>query len=287
MKTPRITHTGNAAVKVLTLFVGLTISLLVSCNKENAAPDFTAEETESTNSEAVESSYLDDADDLASVSLDGESVSGGKFSSDERLACATVTRDGDNASGTVRVDFETGCTDPRGNVRLGAMIIVYKGRWNEAGAHWSITFDHYSVNGVGIEGKRDVMVTSATDSLITSEVVFTDGRLTWPDGRVASREVHHKREHERHGNHLLDRLIIYGSAQGTDRNGRGYTIEILERLVYRRACAAQGVIIPVSGVKLIKHGDRELTIDYGDGTCDNFVTITNKNGRTIRYEVGK
>ncbi|HWA35059.1 MAG TPA: hypothetical protein VG737_13050, partial [Cyclobacteriaceae bacterium] len=69
-------------------------------------------------------------------------------------------------------------------------------------------------------------------------------------------------------------------------SGEGYSIEILERLIYRRACAALGILIPSSGVKLIKSGDRELTVDYGDGSCDNFVTITNKNGRTIRYEVG-
>ena len=43
----------------------------------------------------------------------------------------------------------------------------------------------------------------------------------------------------------------------------------------------------MKGVKFIKHGNRELTVDYGDGTCDNIVTLTNKNGRTVRYEVGK
>jgi hypothetical protein len=28
-------------------------------------------------------------------------------------------------------------------------------------------------------------------------------------------------------------------------------------------------------------------VDYGDETCDNIVTITNKNGRTWEYTVGK
>jgi hypothetical protein len=95
------------------------------------------------------------------------------------------------------------------------------------------------------------------------------------------------REYHRNGNHLLDRLIIYGNAQGTCRNGRGFSIEILERLVYDRRCAEAGVFIAVEGKKLIKHGYRELTIDYGDGSCDNVVTLTNKSGLSTRYEVKK
>jgi hypothetical protein len=46
------------------------------------------------------------------------------------------------------------------------------------------------------------------------------------------------------------------------------------------------VFIPVEGKKLIKHGQREITVDYGDGRCDNEVTITNKNGRSWEYTVG-
>jgi hypothetical protein len=47
------------------------------------------------------------------------------------------------------------------------------------------------------------------------------------------------------------------------------------------------VFIPVSGVKFVTKGLRELTIDYGNGACDNLVTLTNKNGRTVEYEVKK
>jgi hypothetical protein len=61
----------------------------------------------------------------------------------------------------------------------------------------------------------------------------------------------------------------------------------LEELVYDRSCLAEGVFIAVQGKKLVKHGARELTIDYGDGTCDNLVTLTNKSGVSLRYEVSK
>jgi hypothetical protein len=288
MKTTRISHQNAPIGKSIFLCVGVALALLISCNKEeDKAPDFTAEDTESANSDAVEESYFDDTDDVSTEALakDDSDLSGGKTETDERLACATVTREGNRDAGTLRINFGDGCKDPRGNLRRGVIVVVHEGRWNAAGSRWNISYQGYSINGVSIEGSRNVTVTSATDTLIISEVVLKDGRMTWPDGRVATREVNRRREHHRHENNLLDRLIIYGTATGTLRNGRGYTIEILEPLIYRRACAASGVIIPVSGKKLIKHGDRELTVDYGDGTCDNIVILTNKNGKSVRHEV--
>lgn len=268
------------------LFISASLILVTSCNNDDATPDFSPEEIEDANVDAIEDSYFDEGDDLVMEGFAStDSEIGGRTSSDERLACATLTREGTKEAGSLRVDFGSGCTDPRGNLRTGAIVVTHSGRWNVAGSQWSIEFDDYSVNGIQIEGTRQVTVESVTDSLSAYQIVLTGGRITWPDGRVATREVNRRREHERNENNLLDRLIIYGTAQGVFRNGRGYSIEILERLIYRRACVQEGVIIPVSGVKLIKHGDRELTVDYGDGTCDNFVTLTNKNGRTVRYEV--
>lgn len=290
MKTASITNALNALKgKFPLLFMSIMITLLVSCNNEDTAPDFTAEDTESAGFDAMDDYYFDDADDIATEALASEDSdpSGGRVSLDERLTLAVVTHIGTKESGSLKVDFGEGCTDPRGNVRKGAIVVKHEGTWNEAGAHWSITFVAYSINGVSIEGTRTVTVVSATDSLITCDITLVGGIITWPDGRVATREVNRRREHERHENHLLDRLIIYGNAQGTLCNGRGYYIEIVEPLIYDRSCAAEGVIIPVKGKKFIKHGNRELTVDYGDGTCDNMVTLTNKNGRTVRYEVGK
>lgn len=288
MKTINIKNSLSPWVgKISFLTLALTLTLLVSCNNDETTPDFSAEEIEDANLDAIEDSYFDDGDDLiteAFTATDAD-LSGGRVNSDERLLCATITRSGSKAEGGLRVDFGTGCTDPRGNVRTGAIVVVHQGSWNEAGSKWTVSYEDYSINGIQMEGTRTVTVVSSSDSLTVYEVVLTGGQLTWPDGRVATREVNRRREHERNENNLLDRLIIYGTAQGTFRNGRGYSIEILERLIYRRACATEGVIIPVSGVKLIKHGDRELTVDYGDGTCDNVVILTNKNGRSYRYEV--
>ena len=290
MKTPNSTNALQAwSGKLSLLCVSIMITLLVSCNNEDSTPDFSSEDTESAGFDSMDDYYFDDADEIvteALTSADAE-FSGGRSSSDERLICAEVSHTGTKESGSLKVDFGTGCEDPRGNLRKGSIIVEREGAWNVQGSYWTITFLAYSINGVSIEGTRTVTVVSVTDSLITYDITLIGGIITWPDGRVATREVNRRREHERHENHLLDRLIIYGTAQGSLCNGRGYFIEIVEPLIYDRSCVALGVIIPVKGKKFIKHGNRELTVDYGDGTCDNFVTLTNKNGRSVRYEVGK
>lgn len=288
MKTVNFTYVRYALKgRLALLFIGIMISLLVSCNNDDATPDFTAEDTESAGLDAMDDYYFDDADDLAAEALASEDHSGGRRSTDERLTCAEVSYSGTKVSGTLTINFGESCTDPHGNVRSGSIVVGHSGAWNVPGSTWSITSLSYSINGVAIEGTRTVTVVSATDSLIVCDVTLLGGKITWPDGRFSTRELSRRREYERHENHLLDRLIIYGTAQGALRNGRGYVIRILEPLIYDRSCAAEGVIIPVTGVKFIKHGNRELTVDYGDGTCDNIVTLTNKNGRTVRYEVGK
>lgn len=282
MKTTTSQHLNGR--NLFYVLIAAFMFTLAACNQDET-PDFSPEDTEDASLDAIEDAYFDDADDLVGEAFANTESSSGKTATDERLICATITYEGDGASGTLRIDFGDGCADPRGNIRTGAILVTHNGAWDVAGSSWSITFEDYTINDIAIEGLRTVTVLSYTQELSVLDVVLVGGQVTWPDGRVATREVNRRREHERNENNLLDRLIIYGTAQGTFRNGRGYSIEILEPLVYSRECAAEGVLIPVSGVKFIKHGNRELTVDYGDGTCDNFVTLTNKNGRTVRYEV--
>lgn len=259
----------------------------VACSNEDAAPGLTPDEGETASFESQYDSYFNEADDLVTQAFMNEDASNGRVSSDERLLGATILRTGSLLSGTLTIDFGTGITDVHGNVRRGIILLEHTGPWNEEGAQWTITFSGYSINGITIDGTRKVRVVSVTNLIITHEVELIDGRITWPDGTASTRICHYVHEREHDGSQLLNRLIVYGTAQGTLRNGRGYSIEILEDLVFDRSCADEDVFIAVQGKKIIKHGNRELTIDYGDGACDNFVTLTNKSGASIRYEVSK
>ncbi len=281
MKTKEL-MTKTAATLLLAVLLAA-----VGCNNADTPSEFSAEDTDDALSEAFDDSANDDAEDLAVSALSSDGSIGGKiYTTDDRFECAEVTRSGDKVAGTVRIDFGDGCTDKRGRVRRGAILITYAGLWSEAGSSWTVALENYFVNDVQIRGTRQVK-NITTDTLRRRfQVDLEDGEATWPDGRIARRRLHRIREHERDGSsNLLIRLIVYGTAEGNHRNGRGYQIEILEPLVYERSCAAEGVFIPVKGKKLIKHGNRQLTVDYGDGTCDNVVTLINANGRTKEIRI--
>lgn len=279
--------TKELLIKTAATFLLAALLAVVGCTNVDSPAEFSAEDTDDASSEAIDDSANDDAEDLAITALSSDASIGGKISStDDRFECAEVTRTGDKVAGTIRIDFGDGCTDKRGRVRRGAILIAYSGVWSEAGSSWTVTFENYFVNDVNISGTRQVK-NITTDTLRRRfQVDLEDGEATWPDGRIARRRLNHIREHERDSSsNLLLRLIIYGTAEGNHRNGRGYQIEILEPLVYERSCAAEGVIIPVKGKKLIKHGNRQITVDYGDGTCDNVVTLINANGRTKEIRI--
>jgi hypothetical protein len=276
------------AVKAIAAAFFLTMLLMLSsCNSNETASEFSEEDSEDATSNLIDDYSQDDAEDIGMSALGAGSSEGGKVEdSDDRFQCAEVTRTGDKASGTIRIDFGDGCKDNRGRTRRGVILISYTGEWRTVGSVWTITFENYFVNDVKLDGMRTVRNITTDTTRRRFQVDLEDGSATWPDGRIARRRMHHIREHERDGNNILIRLIIYGTAEGNHRNGRGYTIEILEPLIYDRRCAAEGVIIPVQGKKLIKHGNRQITVDYGDGTCDNVVTLININGRTKDIRVG-
>lgn len=264
----------------------VVFALGFSCSQDELENNGDPEDNALTEAEVQEDYYNDDTEELTLSAISADEFSGGKVKeADDRLQCAVVTRVGDATGGTITIDFGAGCTGERGNVRKGKLIITYVGRWNVSGSYWTVTTDNYSINDVLVAGSRTVRNVSESDQLQAFEITMEDGTLTFPDGAVATRIVHKRRELERDSNSILKRLIIYGTAEGNNRNGRGYQIKILERLIYDRSC--EGVFIPVSGKKLITHGQREITVDYGNGECDNTVVITNKNGRSWRFNIGK
>jgi hypothetical protein len=54
---------------------------------------------------------------------------------------------------------------------------------------------------------------------------------------------------------------------------------ITQDLVEKLSCVLENVIVPVSGVEIITVGNKEYTVDYGDGTCDNTILVT-LNGKS-------
>lgn len=278
--------------------VVMTLGFLSSCD-DNEQFNFSSNDSNNVENEAVTESYFEDVDDMSTLAVSAdaststgsrESASGreGKKPSDTRFACATVTFEfaADNSlaspHGYITIDFGTGCTDARGNVRKGIIKVEFKGRRFMPDAQIITTLQGYSINGIVIEGARTV--TNATESLETNpkfNITVQGGKATWPDGTTATREVNRTRE----WNILNDEWIVTGTAAGTNRDGKTYQMQITKPLVYKRACASSSNGgIAVEGTKVLTVDEKVITIDYGTGVCDKLVTIT-INGVSKEIEV--
>ena len=289
-------------LKFLTYSAAGLFLFLYSC-KDNAI-DFNADDSKNVENEATTDAYFQDSEDMSGVAvgaasetltgrLDGRTEDFPK-SVDLRFSCATVTvvkstspvSTAVTPRGTITIDFGAGCTDAKGNVRKGKIIITYVGRRFIQGSTVTTTLENYYINGIKLEGTRTVTNSSSSnEDAPRFNVVLAGGKATWPDGTFATREANRTIEWTRTANPLQDQLAVSGSAAGSNRNGRTYTMSITKALVYKRECAVSNrVYMAVQGTKELTADGKKITIDYGAGDCDRMVTIT-INGKSKEVEV--
>lgn len=196
--------------------------------------------------------------------------------------CPTVTLDPADGSypRTMTIDFgTTGCTGPDGRVRKGQILVTLTDTLTNTGAVRTATFVNFFVDDAQLEGTRTLTNLSPNaNGYLTFSRTVVDGKITFPNGDVTSWEADHFITLVEGGdtNAVLDNVWeITGGATGVNRHGKAFTTEIVSPLVRKRSCRWV-----VSGTKTLTIDGKELTIDYGDGSCDRFATVTGPNGNT-------
>ncbi len=212
---------------------------------------------------------------------------GGRSHMDETdmfTRCATITHD--KEAKTITIDFGDGCEGPDGKFRSGIIFIQYTQRMFVPGAELTITLENYTVNGLAIEGTKNITnVSTSFEDPVSFHKQLIGGKITWPDGSFATREVDKTFTWIRGNNPLLDELHVEGGAEGVNRRGVAYQVTILSKIIWKRACRVRGVCVPVQGLKLIERRDHpDVLLDFGDGECDTLITVT-KNGSSRVIEV--
>lgn len=288
----------TAPLKTTVFALSGMLALAIGCRDEEDR--LTVQDTVDISEEASVDSYYQDVDDMAGVTLNTSTDDqySGRIAAtitvqDSRFKCSgivvTITPSAASTKttpqGVITVDFGTGCTDAAGNVRAGKLIFTYNGWRFQPGSTVVATTDNYSINGIKLTGTRTLTnVSGSTTAAPKFNAVLTNGVATFTDGRTATRESNITWSWVR-GEALggvNDQLIIDQSstASGTTRAGRSYTVSLQKELVYNRYCG-----IAVSGIKkYVLDGDKEVIIDYGDGTCDKSITVT-VNGITRNLSI--
>jgi hypothetical protein len=275
---------GFQQFSILVSFV--VAALVASCSEDDSQIGYS--EKQSVTSEAALDSYFEDVDDIsATASLATEADLGGRKQRFDDRFCDNVKikflHKSNADPDTIITDFglDPGCTDPRGNVRKGKIIIVFTpGSRFQTGNAVTTTFENFSLNGVKIEGTRTVTLTALDPP--TQKIQLEGGKITWPDNTTATRDAQHLRKWDNKGTiqRSDDEMVIFGTndfpggASGLNREGKEYTMQIEEDIVFKVACAGQSKFLPVSGEKLLNINGRVITVNYGSGSCDNLITVT-------------
>lgn len=256
---------------------GLVVLTFTGCSDDDGTdpdPKINTGDTEVVADDEEVQGIFENLEELTNDAItEATDPSGGRVASNF-MVCAELSLDLQNTSLTI--DFGQGCEGPRGRLRKGKIIISYSGFLFESGSVITTTFENFEVDGLKIEGTRTVTNTSgANDETPKFNVKIEGGKVTWPDGTFATREVNRTKTWVRTNTPLNDEFHIEGTASGVTRGGRTYKTTITEKVVFKVSCANDRIFIPTQGKKDIEvDGSLKITVDYGDGTCDNTVTLT-------------
>ncbi len=257
---------------VLTLMVG---AITFSCEKTEDTPETT--DIEDT---ANDLTALEDLTANIEADLDDIEETGG-----EPCVVVTVMPDDGSFPRTVTYDFRDGCVNKNGRDRRGIIQVVYSDSVRLPGSTRTVTFQDFFIDDAQITGTKVLTNESATAGRLTAINRNVDLTITFPDNTTASWKQDQMYSIIEGGDTrtIFDDVFQYSaSATGTNREGQSFSTEITEPLVRQRICPWIQ-----SGIRTFSVGDGTASIDYGDGACDQFATLTDQDGasREIRIRV--
>ena len=207
--------------------------------------------------------------------------------------CAHIDIDSSHAPGmpdTLTIDFgPTPCICHDNRYRQGQMIVIYTGKYRNPNAVIDIHFNNYSV---GVSPTDMYAVDNSSTKHIVNNGLNANNYFSWT---VTSSFIMHKSNNggtisytenklrtQIAGTPMhfdwTDKFDISGSANGSAANGTSFTAQtesghdLLRDMSCRKHFTEGKLDITPSGKSMI-------TIDFGNGACDNSATIT-RNGVT-------
>ena len=256
---------------LLTALAGILV--FAACNKEDSEPQNVTMKTTTLD-------YINVVNSLT-LSTEEELTSGDEagLKSAEILDCLSVTvHENENGEFWPRswtLDYGTeNCTCYFGNTKRGKINVTLSDWWRNEGSLREISFEDYYFNDNQLEGTKTILNTGLNEN---GNLTFTknvnNAKLTYADGTSITWNCEKYSELVEGGDTFIfadDIWSVTGSGSGTDLDGNAYTMEITSPLMYHNGC-----FYPVSGVvEIVTDGQGTKIIDYGNGECDNSITVT-------------
>lgn len=217
----------------------------------------------------------------ASLLLNGHTTTNavGEMTAQLPLSCAIYTVDTTATTFypvTVTMDFGTdGCTSSiDGLKRQGKIIYTFSSPLLFSGGSVTAVFDHYYVNGYGLQGSCTLLNTTPADA--QGELDFnsqiTNGIFSFPS--LTNFHYSHNKTIKITLNQIFNPLddvyTLTGNSNFTASDGSSLVLTVTTPLTRAATCAYIGGGV----VSFVYSNDIDGTIDFGDGSCDNSAQLT-------------
>lgn len=253
----------------------LSISLFQSCvKKETDSAEVTTAQDLAANAD-----FSEQIDLAANIAIE-ERGGGG--------TCPVVTLDKPWGAwpNTLTIDYGTdGCTGPDGkHILKGKLIISQTADVFTKGATRTLTFDHFFVDAIGVEGTQSLTNNGLNAAAQWSFTKTAQNMIvSYPDGTTNAWSYTFTCTLIQGGLTLTwwdDIWSTTGTISGVNRDGVHYTADATKPLVKKATCAwlSEGTIA-------LNIGGNTATVDYGDGTCDEWGTVTLPNGDVVKFKL--
>ncbi len=247
--------------------------LFNSCNKDEVVTeDVIAKTTVTDYINMINSFSLSTVEELSTGDEDG-------LKSATISDCLTVTihenEDGEFWPRNWTFDYGTeNCECIFGNNKRGMIHVSLSDWWKNEGSLREITFEDFYMNDNKMEGVKTILNTGLNEN---GNLSFTkkvaDAKLTYTDGTSMTWACEEFSEQVEGGETILfiDNVwSVTGGGSGVNLDEKSFTMAITTPLIYKSGC-----FYPVSGViEISTEGEDLKVINYGDGECDNIITVT-------------
>lgn len=276
----------------LKAFAFLCVSLLVfsSCSKDDDAQDPIQEVDSQITVETINKSDEMDLveEEISNIALDilasaEAEATGFAALSDFLPTCAVVAVEFTETSRITTVNFGSGCELPTGNVISGSFTVTFTIDLAAPSKTIELVLsDDFFFNDINVAGATTIVRTfNEAGNPNANKVANYTG--TWEDGVVFTYTANKNREWIEGfatgfwGDNVF---LLTGNVSFTNALGVTYTKEVTVPLKREWACR-----FIVSGVLELSRADASVSLDFGDGSCDPFGTLTLPDGSELEIRL--
>ncbi|PKV52470.1 hypothetical protein ATE84_4586 [Aquimarina sp. MAR_2010_214] len=272
-------------------FAGLlfiTSSFLLSCSDDDNDTQIpTTAVTTSKQFKDIKSANKEIGSIVENVFNTENKTSNKSFSKVKTPQCATITSETTDQTKTITIDFGDNCELPNGEVISGSIRMSFSLQLDtESKIEISYSLEKIVYKDITVSGTATTIYSFQSDTGNTKFSTNSDFTFAWGDGLSATSKTNFVTETFA-GNTNPDiptSPIFYSLTTGNSltefSNGDRFAVEITTPLRDESSCQ-----YTVSGVMATTENSAVITLNYGDGECDNIATQTDADGNETTIEL--